>query len=133
MIEVVGAAAQTRKLGEVEKECDARAQREEEWRQARRMLVEIAYQEVISDDGRTAYDFYLSVHNVGQDPVFKARIKALIGDQTWVRSSWVDSPGGKVGLIARIFGENADHAENNVYVRFADTEGAPGLLQHEAQ
>lgn len=123
------AAAQTRRLVDVEKARDARAEREAEWRQARRMLVELAYEEIVFEDGRTAYDFHLSVHNTGHDPVFKARIKAVIGDQTWgPQLIGAIPPGHKVGLIARIFAQDANHTDNNGYVRFTDTEGRAWIV-----
>ena len=118
------AAIETRRLVDVERERDQRAVHEAEWRQARRMLVDLAYLEIKLDDGRTAYDFHLSVTNAGTDPVFMARLKTQIGDQSW-GPQLIGSipPGRKVGLIARIIAEGADNSINNGHVRFTDTEG----------
>lgn len=128
------AAVETRRLVEVERDRDDRAAREAEWRQARRMTVELSYWDIELDDGRTAYDFHLAIQNAGTDPVFKARIKVVISGQAWgPQLIGAIPPGHRVGLIARVFSKDEERAEYNGFVRFTDTEGRAWIVSAQGR
>jgi hypothetical protein len=118
------AASASRDLVLTERARDAKAAQEEVFSQARRVVVELMTQPVVnasqSEPGRIAH---LVVTNASVDPIFKVRIKVVVGDATWGPQLIGGlTPGQRISLTAFV-ATTADDSNTDGYARFVDSRG----------
>lgn len=118
------AASASRDLVLNERARDAKAAEEEVFSQARRVIVELMTQPVVnapqSGEGRIAH---LVVTNASADPIFKVRIKVVVGDATWGPQLIGGlTPGQRISLTAFV-ATTADDSNTDGHARFVDSRG----------
>ena len=118
------AASASRDLVLTEQARDTKAAQEELFAQARRIMVELVTQPVAdapgSDPGRIAH---LVVTNASNDPIFKVRIKVVVGDAIWgPQLIGGIRPGQRISLTAFV-ATSADDSNTDGYARFVDSRG----------
>jgi hypothetical protein len=118
------AASASRDLVLTEQARDAKAAQEELFTQARRVMVELVTQPIAntpqSGPGRIAH---LVITNASIDPIFKVRIKVIIGDAIWgpqLIGGLI--PGQRISLTAFV-ATAADDSNTDGYARFVDSRG----------
>ncbi len=112
----------TRNLVELEAARDQAAREDAEWRQARRITVDLVGRKVDLPEGRGASDFQAVVLNGSADPIRKCRLKVVDGNERWGPQLIGTIPaGGCVRVMTRIYNGPGD--DPDAHVRFADVAG----------
>ena len=118
------AATATRDLVAVEIQRDVRSSEEARWRQARRITVDLVNHAQLDHSGdRIGFDQHLVLTNSSPDPIFKTRLKMVVGDAVWgPQLIGTLGPWQRVALTARLY-TLEDDANSDAFVRFVDVEG----------
>ena len=118
------AANSSRDLVAVETVRDARSVEEARWRQARRITVDLSTEMTpLPPHDRRGFDAHLVIANSSPDPIFKTRLKIVVGDAVWGPQLIGNlAPWQRVELTARLM-TRADDDNTDAFVRFVDVEG----------
>ena len=118
------AAAATRDLVAVEILRDGRSTEEARWRQARRITVDLVNQAQLDPSGdRIGFDQHMVLTNSSPDPIFKTRLKMVVGDAVWgPQLVGTLAPWQRVVVTARL-STLEDDANTDAFARFVDVEG----------
>lgn len=114
---------QTRDIVEIERDRDRDAAERARLEQVKAVMVGMNTEEVFDGDRRIGADCRLVLTNGSSLPIYKARLKMIVGGVVWGPQLVGDvAPGQRVEVYARIL-TTEDQADTDALVRFTDARG----------